>query len=83
MHNFLNIDAILTKPVPIESSRSGLSIRTGFVKIGAILRTLWAKQKMKKSAFYRMFYGNIDLRFFEWGPISIYLFFNEKANFLS
>jgi len=44
-HNFLNIGPILTKPVPIESSRSGLSIRAGFVKIGSILRKLWAKQK--------------------------------------
>ena len=49
-HNFPNINPILTKPAPIESPRSGLSIRTGFVKIGAILRRLWPKQKWKVSA---------------------------------
>ena len=31
--NFLNIGRILTKPVPIERSRPGLSIDTGVVKI--------------------------------------------------
>ena len=42
-HNFLNITPILAKSAPIESSRTALSIRTGFIKIGAILRKLWSK----------------------------------------
>ena len=41
-----NIDPILTKPVPIDSSRQGLSIGTGSVKIGSMLRKLWTKQKI-------------------------------------
>jgi len=40
------MDPVLMKPVPIESSRSGLSIRTGFGKIGAMLRKLRIKQKL-------------------------------------
>ena len=39
-----DIDPFLMKPVPIESSRRDLSIGTGFVKIGGILRKLWSKQ---------------------------------------
>ena len=31
-HRFVNNDRNLTKPVPMERSRSGLSIGTGFVK---------------------------------------------------
>ena len=43
-HNFLNIDPVLlTKPVRIESPERELSIGAGFVKIGSILRKLWAK----------------------------------------
>ena len=42
-HNFLNIAPILTKPVRIESPERELSIGAGFVKIGPILRKLWAK----------------------------------------
>ena len=43
VHIILNIGPILTKPAPIESSRPGLSIRTGFVEIGAMLRKLWGE----------------------------------------
>ena len=38
----LNIDPFVTKPAPIESPRRDLSIGTGFVKNGSILRRLWA-----------------------------------------
>ena len=44
-HKILNIDPICMKPVPIESSHSDLSIGTGFIQIGSILRHLWGKQK--------------------------------------
>ena len=40
---FLNIVPILAKPVPLESPGRELSIGAGFVKIGSILRKLWAK----------------------------------------
>ena len=40
--NFLNIAPFLTRPLPIESSRSKLSIGTGLVKNGSILRKLWS-----------------------------------------
>ena len=43
-HNFLNIDPFLTRPVPIESSHSQLSIGTGLVKNGTILRKLWSNR---------------------------------------
>ena len=45
-HILCNIVPILAKPAPIESPLWELSIGigTGFVKIGAILRKLWAKQ---------------------------------------
>ena len=39
-HNFLNIDPFLTRPVPIESSHSQLSIGTSLVKNGSISREL-------------------------------------------
>jgi len=35
--NFLNIAPILMKPVPMESSHSGLSIRAGFSKIKELM----------------------------------------------
>ena len=38
--NFLNIDPFLTRPVPIESSHSQLSIGTGLVKNGYVSRKL-------------------------------------------
>ena len=44
-HNFLIIDPFLTRPVPIESSHSQLSIGTGLVKNGHKLRTLWNNRK--------------------------------------
>jgi len=50
-HIFLNIDPIMAKPAPIESSRSGLSIRVGFVKIGAILRNYGEN----KNEYFRQF----------------------------
>ena len=40
-HKFVNNDRILTKPVPMERSRSGLSIGTGLVKIRSLLTDLW------------------------------------------
>ena len=43
VHNFLIIDPILTKPVPIESREWGLLIGTGFIKIGSILSKIWTK----------------------------------------
>ena len=42
--NFLNIDPFLTKIIPIESSHSQLSIGTGLVKNGSILRKLWSNR---------------------------------------
>ena len=40
----VNIHPIFMKPAPIERSRRELSIGTGFIKIGGVLRKLWSKQ---------------------------------------
>ena len=48
-YNFLNVAPIVTKPARIESSRAGLSIGTGFTKIGTTLRNLWTKQCCDKN----------------------------------
>ena len=39
-HKFVNNDRILTKPVPMERSRSGLSIDTGFVENSSLCTKL-------------------------------------------
>ena len=41
IHNFVNMDVFLTKPVPIERRFSGLSIGTGFVENTFMLGKLW------------------------------------------
>ena len=38
IHNFLNIEPFLTRPVPIEGLHSQLSIGAGLVKNGSISR---------------------------------------------
>ena len=47
VHNFVNIGRLLTKLVPIDRARSGLSIGTNFVKNRPILTKLWTKQVSK------------------------------------
>jgi len=44
-----NIDAILTKPARIESPEREHSIGADFVKIGSMLRKLWAKHYHDKN----------------------------------
>ena len=41
LRNFLNIDPFLTRPAPIESLQWELSIGTGLVKNGSVLRKSW------------------------------------------
>ena len=41
VHNFVNIDQISTKPVPIDSPGQDLSIGTDLVKIWPVLTKLW------------------------------------------
>ena len=63
-YNFLNIDPILAKPVPMESPVRELSIGAGLSQIGAILRKLWTKQigvslKFKKKCVQKIKNGVI------------------------
>ena len=44
VHNFSWKGPLLTKPVPIDSQNSGLSIGTGFVKNGFFCEKLWTNK---------------------------------------
>ena len=41
VHNFVNTDQILTKPIPIDNPGQDLLIGTGLVKIESVLTKLW------------------------------------------